>query len=171
MKSFLLAVLCLLTPPALAQMQPTMPTKAELAAADGTAPVKGTNTIVLATADSVNVAWRTIRQMLLSKGFSLAQNDEGLHSFTTAPKAIPSNRQLTITGFVQAAADGKTEILLSGSYSYVTVLLFSYNAATLTRPLVWEGGALGEDTAMFKLMQAVALAYPRLGMPLRYTAR
>jgi len=161
MKIALLVGLLLATLPALAQMQPPPP-----------AHFKGANAIIVTTTDSVDLAWHTILETLLGKGYTVATKDAVLHTFATAPKNLgATSQQLTITGFVRHGASGQAEISLSGRHNYVTAMVYTLATATAAQPVAWRGGAPGVDTTMFELVEAVAADYPRQSKPLNYIAR
>ena len=127
-------------------------------------PVNGTNAVIVFTADSPAEAWTKACQTLLSKGFALAQREADLHTFSTAPRAIGRNMQLTITGYALPAADGKgSTVTLSGSYSYLAAVatgIYGVNTATGTRPAaVTNGLNQGPDHSAFAMMDQVAHAY------------
>ena len=159
MKYLLFVALALATVPAAAQMQPPPPVH-----------FKGANTILVATTDSVRAAWQLAQANLLAKGYSVAQSNEALHSFSSVPKPVGNGRQLTITGYARRTAGG-SEIAYSGFYSYEIVTVATLASTTINRPISWGGGGLGVDTKMFERIEAVAQAYPRRSKPLDYQRR
>ena len=161
MNTPLLVALLLSASPAVAQMQPTQPTAAELsekARASGlemSKPFKGATTILLHTTDSADVALKKFARVLVTNGYEPDKLDVEIGYLTTKGKQVGN---LTPAVFeykaVSSSEPGGSLLTITGLF---TVKANAFNS--ITGSMAWAPGNLLQAKHCFVAIEAVALGY------------
>lgn len=167
MNTPLLVALLLFASPAVAQMQPTQPTAAELsekARASGlemSKPFKGATTILLHTTDSADVALKKFARVLVTNGYEPDKLDVEIGYLTTKGKHVGDITPAVYEyKAVSSSEPGGSLLTITGSF---TAKISAFNSMTV--PMAWAPGNLLHAKHCFVAIEAIASAYAggRLG--------
>ena len=159
----LFPLLCLLlaTAPAFAQMQPTILTKAEMAAgaiAEGKEmrePFKGANTILIHTPDSAGRALVIFARSLQANGVAVERLDKELLSISTKNVLLTRAAYASEASYLVTASQGPQSVLVIKGQVVGEVL-----NTKVVFPAAFKGAEVGTPKAAFRLMERAAVAYP-----------
>ena len=145
-------------------MQPTMLTKAELAAKaivegkEMAEPFKGANTILIHTADSAAAAYGSVARALLAANFALGKTDKELGIVSTVPRPGKTGVAVTVNAVITAEPGGSL-VRLRGTGTWATAELIIRGAGQEISAVSYGGMQGSPKRESWNLMAQAAAAY------------